>query len=128
MNIKLSESKGHLVQDHVLCSAALACLAQPQAGFTYSFLGLLLGGTSLLGLLDDGVEGEAEPGHAGQVTDVDVEVQPLLPHRLRAHVHLRARHCLAQHLIAVEQTCLHHQLRAGKIRGHHESTGTCLVC
>ena len=55
---------------------------------THRLLGLLLGGAGLLGLLDHGVKREAEPGHAGQVTDVDVKLQPLLPHGLRTYAHL----------------------------------------
>ena len=85
-----SESKGHLGQKGLLCPPALASLAQFHTGFTYSFLGLLLGGTCLLGLLDDSIEGKAEPRHTGKITDVNIEVQPLLPHWLRAHVHFRA--------------------------------------
>ena len=40
---------------------------------TYCSLALLLGRAGLLGGGDDGVEGEAEAGHAGQVPHVDVE-------------------------------------------------------
>lgn len=81
---------------------------------THRLLGLLLGGASLLGLLDHGVKCKAETGHARQVADVDVELQPLFPHGLRAHAHLRAGHRLAQRLVAVEEPSLHHQLGEGR--------------
>lgn len=100
-----------------------ASLAWSCAGFTYSFLGLLLGGACLLRLLDDSIEGKTEPCHAGKITDVDIKIQPLLPHRLRAHVHFRAWHHFAQHLIAVKETCLHHQLRGEEVREYRESMG-----
>lgn len=79
-------------------------------GGPHRFLILLFGASGFLGLLDDGVEGDAQPAHARQVGHVDVKLQPLVPQRLRAHRHLGAGHHLAEQLAAVEQAGLHHKL------------------
>lgn len=79
-------------------------------GGAHRFLILLFGASGFLGLLDDSVEGEAQPAHARQVGHLDVKLQPLVPQRLRAHRHLGAGHHLAEQLAAVEQAGLHHQL------------------
>lgn len=76
----------------------------------HRFLVLLFGASGFLGLLDDGVEGKAQPAHARQVGHLDVKLQPLIPQRLGAHRHFRAGHHLAEQLAAVEQAGLHHQL------------------
>lgn len=118
----LSRSNNRLIQNGVPCPPTPASQAQSHAAFTYSFLGLLLGGTCLLCLLDDSIEGKAEPSHTGKITDANIKIQALPPHRFWTDVHFRAWHCLAQHLIAVKETCLHHQLGDREIREHHEST------
>lgn len=79
-------------------------------GGPHRFLVLLFGASGFLGLLDDGVEGDAQPAHARQVGHVDVKLQPLVPQRLRAHRHLGAGHHLAEQLAAVEQAGQHHKL------------------
>lgn len=49
---------------------------------TYSFFVFLLGGALFFSLLEDAVESEAEASHAGKVTQVDVEQELLVPHRV----------------------------------------------
>lgn len=78
---------------------------------THRFLILLFGAFRFLGFLNDCVERETQAAHAGQVGHVYVKLQLLIPHRLRAHRHIQARHHLAEQIAAVEQTGLHHKLQ-----------------
>lgn len=93
---------------------------------THRFLILLFGASGFLGLLNDGVQGEAQAAHAGQVGHVDVKLQRLAPQWLRAHRHLRARHHLTEQLAAVEQAGLHHELEGDTRTGRRLDAGmTC---
>lgn len=93
---------------------------------THRFLILLFGASGFLGLLNDGVQGEAQAAHAGQVGHIDVKLQLLVPQWLRAHHHLRARHHLTEQLAAVEQAGLHHELEGDTRTGRRLDGGmTC---
>lgn len=77
---------------------------------THRFLILLFGATGFLGFLNDSIERKAQAAHAWQVSHVYVKFQLLIPERLRADCHLRARHHLTEQLAAMEQSSLHHKL------------------
>ena len=64
----------------------------------------VFGGLLLLDLVHDGVDGEAEAGHARQVTDGEVELQRAVFPRVVGAPAALAAHCrLAQQLRAVEE-------------------------
>lgn len=83
----------------------------------------VFGGLLLLHLIHDSVDGEAEAGHAWQVTDGDVELQcAVFPRVIRASAALAAHCGFAQQLCTVEEACSHLDL-GGQAGGwqHRES-------
>lgn len=90
----------------------LADKFSPQNAFeqTHRFLILLFRAAGFLGFLNDCIEREAQAAHAWQVSHVYVELQLLIPQRLRAHRHLRGCHHLTEVFATMEQTGLYHEL------------------
>lgn len=65
-------------------------------------------GLLLLDLIHNGIDGDAEAGHARQVIDKDVKLQCVFfPGVIRSSAALAAHCRLAQQLSAVEEPCPH---------------------
>lgn len=75
----------------------------------------VFGGLLLLHLVHDGVDGEAEAGHARQVAHREVELQrAIIPRVVRAAAALAAHRRLAEQLRAVEEPRPHLDLADGR--------------
>lgn len=65
----------------------------------------VLGWLLFLHFVHNSVNGKAEAGHSGQVTNSDVKFQCFVPHMLRSTAALTADCCLTQQLCTMKEPC-----------------------